>query len=96
MKRFFVYILASRKNGTLYTGVTNDIARRAFEHRGGAVEGFTARYRVKRVVYIEAHATAEEAIRREKSLKKWPRQWKVDLIEKDNPNWFDLYRRLNR
>jgi len=96
MKRFFVYILASRKNGTLYTGVTNDMARRAFEHRSGAVEGFAARHRIKRLVYVEAHGTAEEAIRREKSLKKWPRRWKVDLIEKDNPNWFDLYRRLNR
>lgn len=96
MKRFFVYILASRKNGTLYIGVTNDIARRVFEHRSGVVEGFTARHSIKRLVHFEEHATAEEAIQREKTIKKWPRQWKIDLIEKGNPNWFDLYRHLNR
>ena len=96
MKRFFVYILASRKNGTLYTGMTNDIARRAWEHRTGAVDGFTKRHSVKRLVYIEEFATARDAIRREKTIKGWPRQWKINAIEQDNPEWFELYRRLNR
>jgi len=96
MKRFFVYILASRKNGTLYTGMTNDIARRAWEHRTGVVDGFTKRHSVKRLVYIEERATARDAIRREKTIKGWPRQWKINAIERDNPEWFDLYRRLNR
>ncbi|GBE42032.1 GIY-YIG nuclease superfamily protein [bacterium BMS3Bbin10] len=96
MKRFFVYILASRKNGTLYTGMTNDIARRAWEHRTGAVDGFTRRHSVKRLVYVEELATARDAIRREKTIKGWPRQWKINAIEQDNPEWFDLTRRLNR
>ncbi len=96
MKRFFVYILASRKNGTLYTGMTNDIARRAWEHRTGAVDGFTKRHSVKRLVYVEELATARDAIRREKTIKGWPRQWKINAIEQDNPEWFDLTRRLNR
>ncbi len=86
MKRFYVYILASRKNGTLYTGVTSDIARRAWEHRSGASEGFTKQYSVKRLVYVETHDTAEAAIKREKAIKRWPRRWKIELIEKDNPN----------
>ena len=95
MRRFFVYILASRKDGTLYTGVTSNLPRRAWEHRESVVSGFTKRYSVKRLVYVEEHATAETAIKREKAIKSWPRQWKIDLIEKDNPNWFDLYRRFN-
>ncbi len=92
MRRFYVYILASQKNGTLYIGVTNDIARRLWEHRNDKGNSFTARYRVFRLVYVEEFPTAAEAIQREKSLKKWPRQWKIDLIEKDNPEWFDLAR----
>ena len=96
MRVFHVYILASRKNGTLYTGVTNNVARRAWEHRTGAADGFTRRHSVKRLVYIEELGTAEDAIRREKTIKGWPRQWKVNAIEKDNPEWFDLYPRLNR
>ena len=96
MRRFFVYILASRKNGTLYTGVTNDIARRSWEHRHGATPGFAKRHSVKRLVYVEECPTAAAAIRREKTIKRWPRQWKINAIERDNPEWFDLYRRLNR
>ena len=96
MRRYFVYIVASRKNGALYTGVTNNIARRAFEHRSGMIEGFTSRYKIRRLVYIEEHSTIEGAIRREKAIKKWPRKWKIDLIEKENSEWFDLYCQLNR
>ncbi|MCG8558929.1 MAG: GIY-YIG nuclease family protein [Hyphomicrobiales bacterium] len=96
MRRYFVYIVASRKNGALYTGVTNNIARRAFEHRSGMIEGFTSCYKIRRLVYIEEHSTIEGAIRREKAIKKWPRKWKIDLIEKENSEWFDLYRQLNR
>ena len=95
MRRFHVYILASRKDGTLYTGVTSNLPRRAWEHRDGVVAGFTKRYRVKRLVYVEEHTTAEAAIKREKAIKSWPRRWKIDLIEKDNPDWFDLYHRFN-
>ncbi len=95
MRRFYVYILASRKDGTLYTGVTSNLPRRAWEHREGVVRGFTKRYSIKRVVYLEEHATAETAIKREKVIKSWPRRWKIDLIEKDNPNRFDLYRQFN-
>ena len=96
MKRFWVYIIASRKDGTLYTGVTSDLSRRAWEHREGTVEGFTSRYKVKRLVYYEEHPTAEAAIQREKNVKHWSRRWKVDLIEANNPDWNDLYLQLNR
>ena len=96
MKRFHVYILASRKGGTLYTGVTSDIARRIDQHRTGVVDGFSKRYSVKRLVYVEACPDAEYAIRREKAIKGWSRQWKVDLIERDNPDWNDIFLTLNR
>ena len=95
MRTFFVYILASRKNGTLYTGVTSNLPRRAWEHREGLNAGFTKRHNVNRVVFVEEHRTAESAIKREKAIKSWPRRWKIELVEKENPNWFDLYRRLN-
>jgi len=95
VRKFYVYILASRKDGTLYTGVTSNLPRRAWEHREALVPSFTQRYSVKRVVYVEEHATAETAINREKAIKSWPRRWKIELIEKDNPNWFDLYRQFN-
>ncbi len=96
MRQFFVYILASRKNGTLYTGVTGDLLRRTFEHREGFSPEFTKRHKVKRLVYFEEHTTAAAAIRREKTIKSWPRQWKIELIERENAEWFELYRRLNR
>jgi len=93
---FFVYILASRQRGTLYTGVTNDLARRVYEHREKASNGFTRRYDVTRLVYCETFETALAAIAREKRLKRWPREWKVQAIEAFNPEWRDLYEDLNR
>lgn len=88
---YFVYILASRRNGTLYVGVTNDLVRRSAEHRTAALEGFTKQHEVHRLVYFESHDSIEEAILREKKLKRWRRQWKVDLIEAVNPTWNDLF-----
>jgi len=90
MKLYYVYILASRRNGTLYTGVTNDLVRRTWSHQDGEVEGFTKRYGVKMLVYYEAHHDIRDAIRREKQIKAWKRQWKINLIEKENPEWKDL------
>ncbi len=92
MRVFYVYILASQKRGTLYIGVTNDIARRLPEHRSGKAGSFTAKYGVYRLVRVEEFATAVDAIRREKALKKWRRVWKIELIERDNPTWSDLAR----
>jgi putative endonuclease len=88
---FFVYVLASRIGGTLYIGVTNDLIRRIGEHREGIAPGFTNRHHVTRLVYFEAFEDIEAAIAREKQLKRWNRAWKVKLIERDNPNWDDLY-----
>ncbi len=90
-RTYWVYVLASEIGGTLYVGVTNDLIRRVYEHREGAVEGFTQRYGVKDLIYFEAHDTAVSAIQREKNIKHWPSQWKIDLIAKDNPGWRDLY-----
>jgi len=90
-RSYYVYILASRIGGTLYIGVTNDLIRRVAEHRLKLVKGFTKKYEVHRLVYFECFDQIEHAIHREKRLKKWPRAWKVSLIEKDNPNWIDLY-----
>ena len=86
-----MYIVTNRRAGTLYVGVTSDIARRAWEHRDGVVEGFTNRYRLKRLVYIEHHDDIRDAIQREKTVKHWSRQWKIELIETANPDWHDLY-----
>jgi putative endonuclease len=94
-KRYGVYILTTRKGGTLYTGVTNDLCRRLHEHTSGIGARFTARYSLKRLVWYEEHATALEAITREKAIKRWPRAWKIELIEAVNPDWFDLGRHLN-
>jgi putative endonuclease len=91
VKTYYVYIMASRENGTLYIGVTNDIARRAYEHREGLIIGFTKRYDVKLLVHMEPFDDIRAAIQREKSLKKWPREWKIALIEESNPDWRDLY-----
>ena len=90
-KNFCVYILASKRNGTLYIGVTSDLIKRVWQHKEGVIEGFTRDYNVKKLVYYEQHGDAQSAIRREKRLKEWQRQWKIDLIEKNNPNWTDLY-----
>ena len=87
----FVYILASEKNGTLYIGVTSDLVRRLYEHRNGLVDGFSRNYSVHRLVYYERHATIDEAIVREKQLKKWKRLWKLRIIEEANADWRDLY-----
>jgi putative endonuclease len=90
-KSYFTYILASKPEGTLYVGMTNDLVRRVYEHRTDAVDGFTKSHGVKRLVYYEIHATAEAAITREKQIKAWQRDWKIRLIEEDNPRWDDLY-----
>src|SRR5437016_5937052 len=90
-RSFYVYILASRIGGTLYIGVTNDLVRRVGEHKLKIAEGFTKNYEVTRLVYFEIFDQVEQAIHREKRLKKWTRAWKIALIEKDNPDWIDLY-----
>ena len=94
MSRPCVYILASKRNGTLYIGVTNDIARRVAEHRSGLVDGFTKKYGVHLLVYAEFHETMPHAIVRESQMKKWRREWKLCLIERNNPDWRDLYDEL--
>jgi putative endonuclease len=86
-----VYLLASRKNGTLYTGVTSDLVKRTWQHKSRFVPGFSQKYDVHRLVWYELHATMETAILREKAIKGWKRRWKLALIEKDNPEWRDLY-----
>ena len=91
MRQYYVYILANSKNGTLYIGVTSDLIRRVYEHKQGFISSFTKRYKVHKLVYFETTPDIKEAIQREKQLKKWQRQWKIDLIEKHNPNWKDLY-----
>ena len=91
MREYYVYILASRRNGTLYIGVTNDLARRVYEHREGTADGFTKRYGVKLLVYVESFPDIRDAIAREKVLKKWRRAWKLKLIESSNSQWQDLY-----
>jgi putative endonuclease len=88
---YYVYLLASDRNGTLYIGVTNDIVRRAFEHKSKAAPGFTKRYAVDKLVWFEVYDDPTSAITREKELKKWRREWKVRLIEEQNPQWIDLY-----
>ena len=93
-KIFHVYILASKRYGTLYTGVTSDLLQRIYQHKEGLADGFTNKYNVKTLVYQEVHENAEAAIRREKQIKDWQRQWKIDLIEKANPDWHDLYEGL--
>jgi putative endonuclease len=89
---FWIYILASRRGGTLYVAVTNNLIRRVFEHREGLVPGFTKRYGVKMLVYYERHDTAAAAIQREKNTKHWPREWKIDLILSINPDWKEVTR----
>jgi putative endonuclease len=93
---YFVYILASKKRGTLYTGVTNNIARRAYEHKMKFVAGFTQKYNIHVLVYYEMHDDIERAIMREKSIKRWSRTKKYAAIEEHNPEWHDLYETLNQ
>ena len=94
MKNYYVYILSSKRNGTLYTGVTSDIIKRVYEHKNGLVEGFSKKYSIHNLVWYEAHWSAEAAIAREKHIKKWKRAWKLKLIEEENPDWIDLYKNI--
>lgn len=87
----FVYIMASRRNGTIYIGATSDLPKRAWEHREGIIEGFTKKYGCKLLVWFEQHATIEAAITRERQMKEWKRAWKLRVIEEKNPNWDDLF-----
>jgi len=91
---FYVYILASLRNGTLYTGSTDDLLKRVAEHREKLRDGFTARYAVSRLVWYEAHNSRETAFLRERRIKEWRREWKLDLIERMNPEWADLFETL--
>lgn len=95
-RAFWVYLLASQKNGTLYCGHTDDLARRVFDHREGRGSAFTRKYRVHQLVWYEPHESRESAKTQEYQVKKWKRAWKIRLIERENPNWDDLYLRLNR
>ncbi len=90
-KQFYVYILASKRNGTLYIGVTSDLVQRIWQHKNKTVKGFTKKYNVDRLVYYETHSNVESAITREKQMKKWRRAWKIRLIEGENSDWNDLY-----
>ena len=91
MKEYYVYIMANKCNGTLYTGVTSDLIMRVWQHKSGETQGFTSKYKVNQLVYYEIHEDIMEAIKREKNIKAWRRKWKLQLIEKNNPHWNDLY-----
>ncbi|MDP3538362.1 MAG: GIY-YIG nuclease family protein [Azonexus sp.] len=91
-----VYILASQRNGTLYIGVTSNLVKRIWEHRSDLTDGFTKQYRCHILIYFEQHVEMAEAIRREKQMKKWNRAWKIELIEKQNPDWRDLWPEISR
>ena len=93
-EQYYVYILASQRNGTLYIGVTSNLIKRVYEHKNNLAAGFTQKYDVHRLVYFETTDDINSAIRREKQIKKWNRNWKIELIEKDNPDWKDLYSAL--
>jgi putative endonuclease len=92
--QYYIYILANKRNGTLYIGVTSNLVKRVYEHKNNIIEGFTKKYNIHKLVYYEITDDIESAIRREKQLKKWNRKWKMNLIEKNNPEWIDLYFRL--
>jgi putative endonuclease len=94
MKQYYIYILSNKRNGTLYVGVTNNLVKRIYEHQNKLVDGFSKEYGLNRLVYYEVVENIEEAIVREKRLKKWNREWKIDLIQKTNPNWEDLYSKI--
>ena len=93
---YWVYILASSPSGTLYVGVTNNLVRRVYEHRENLADGFTKRYGIKTLVYFEQHDTIAAALQREKNIKHWSREWKIDLITEQNPDWRDLYSEIVR
>jgi len=90
-KTYYTYIMASKRNGTLYIGVTSDLIKRVYEHKNNLVAGFTRKYKIHLLVYFEQHLDVKVAIHREKRLKEWQRKWKLALIEKSNPQWIDLY-----
>lgn len=94
MKQYYVYMLASKKDGVLYTGVTSNLGKRTWEHKEGVADGFSKKYWVKKLVYFEVFDDIEQAILREKRIKKWNRAWKVELIEKMNPEWNDLFEEI--
>jgi putative endonuclease len=96
MQGGWVYIMTNRPNGTLYVGVTSDLARRAWEHREGLIDGFTRRHGLKRLVYAERHEDIRDAIQRERTIKHWPRAWRANIIIGQNPDWRDLYEELQR
>ncbi|MGB0720292.1 MAG: GIY-YIG nuclease family protein [Bdellovibrionales bacterium] len=87
----FIYILTNKRYGTLYTGLTTDLMKRMYEHKNGLADGFTKKYGLKTLVYYEIHEDMQAAAHRERLLKKWKRQWKIELIENSNPNWYDLF-----
>ena len=89
--QYYIYILANKRNGTLYIGVTSNLVKRVYEHKNNIIDGFTKKYSIHKLVYYEITDDIESAIRREKQLKKWNRKWKINLIEKNNPEWIDLY-----
>ena len=93
---YYVYILASRKHDTLYVGMTRDIVRRVYEHKNDVIRGFTSRYAAHLLVWFEVYDDPTNAITREKQVKNWHRDWKINLIERDNPNWDDLYESITR
>ena len=95
MKSYYVYMVTNKMQSVLYTGITNNLKHRVYQHKEGLIEGFTKRYKVCKLVYYEVFRSANGAINREKQIKKWNRQWKVNLIEEHNPNWEDLWDRLN-
>jgi putative endonuclease len=95
-KQYFVYILTNKKNGTLYVGVSNDIIRRIYEHKNKLVDGFSKQYDLQNLVYYEIYDTAEQAIHREKCIKKWNREWKTKRINEFNPEWKDLYQQITQ
>jgi putative endonuclease len=93
-KFYFIYILASKRNGTLYIGITSNLTKRVWEHKNNLIEGFTKKYNVHNLVYFEQTENVQSALLREKQLKKWKREWKIKLIEKNNPQWKDLYEKI--
>ncbi|MGE5174590.1 MAG: GIY-YIG nuclease family protein [Betaproteobacteria bacterium] len=94
MKNFYVYILCSKRNGTLYTGVTSNLVKRVYEHKNNLADGFTKKYKIHHLVWYEAHQSAESAITREKQIKEWKRAWKLQMIEETNSSWKDPYEEI--
>lgn len=96
IKQYYVYILANKKDGFMYVGITSDLAQRTWQHKNAIADGHTKKYSIKRLVYFEIFDDPESAITREKQLKKWRRQWKIELIEKNNPQWNELYKEITK